>query len=62
MGAETCKCMRAVKVVTAVDFKTHAHNSSLEGAMQLKQAPLDFSLRFLQGGILFSQLILDSKK
>ena len=53
-----------VKVITAVEKPTNlnAHNSPLEGAMQLKQVPLDFSFRFLSGGILFSKLFSDSQK
>ena len=29
------------------DFRTNAHNSALEGDMQLKQASLDFSFQLL---------------
>ena len=38
------------------------HNSTLEGAMQLKQVPFDFSFHFLYSGILFSILFFDSQK
>ena len=45
------------------EFKiSNAHNSSLEGAVQLKQAPLDLSFHFLWDGIVFSKLFFDFQK
>ena len=42
------KCICLVKVVTLADPKLeNTHNSPLEAAMQLKQAPLDLSFHFL---------------
>ena len=46
---DTCsplQCKGMVKVVTTVGT-LYVPNSPLEGAMRLKQAPLDFSFRFL---------------
>ena len=42
-------------------LETLIYISPLEGAMQLKQAPLDLYFRVLEGGILFSKLFSDSQ-
>ena len=51
-----------VKVATTVDYKINADNSPLEGAMRLKQAPLDIFFCLFYCGILGSEPFLDSQK
>ena len=54
---------RFVPIQMYSELKTiNAINSALEGAVRLKQAPLDFSFHLLQNVKLFSKLFSDSQK